>query len=256
MPTPLAAEPRQQLTDAIAGAFKKAKGGRAPGLDSSRAEHWRSIVADAEAGDALIEAALAWVEGSAPPLVDAWLRAGAVAALREASGGARPLAALAPFRRIVLTGVVARARAAAQAAAGSRQCSLGMPGGADVQFKAAQAAVHDRLGSVLMAVDVSNAFGAVSRRGVAASLRGALPEYSSSLARLCAGPALGLWRDGAGEARELRTGAGVPQGRPLSPAACAVTLRQLALRYFSAKPRGARRRLSWRRRGCRAEHRG
>ncbi|CAK0802009.1 unnamed protein product, partial [Prorocentrum cordatum] len=126
--------------------------------------------------------------------------------------------------------------AATQAAAGSYQYGLGVPGGADVQFKALQEAVHDRPGSVLVAVDVPNAFGTLARRGVIASLRGALPEYGSLLARLYARPAVGLWRDGAGNTHELRTGARVPQGCPLSPAAFAATLHQLALQHFSAKP--------------------
>ncbi|CAK0846385.1 unnamed protein product [Prorocentrum cordatum] len=234
--TPLAAETRQQLGDAIAAAFRKAKGGRAPGLDSSRNEHWRVLAADTEAVDALVEAALAWVEGSAPPVVDEWLRTGAITALHKASGGVRPLTVLAPFRRIVLTGFVAHTKAATRAAAGSYQYGLGVPGGADVQFKALQAAVHDRPGSVLVAVDVSNAFGTLARRGVIASLRGALPEYGSLLARLYARPAVGLWRDGTGDTRELRTGAGVPQGCPLSPAAFAAALHQLALQHFSARP--------------------
>ncbi|CAK0862968.1 unnamed protein product, partial [Prorocentrum cordatum] len=233
--TPLAAETRQQLGDAIAAAFRKAKGGRAPGLDSSRNEHWRVLAADTEAVDALVEAALAWVEGSSPPVVDEWLRTGAITALHKASGGVRPLTVLAPFRRIVLTGFVAHTKAATRAAAGSYQYGLGVPGGADVQFMALQAAVHDRPGSVLVAVDVSNAFGTLARQGVIASLRGALPEYGSLLARLYARPAVGLWRDGTGDTRELRTGAGVPQGCPLSPAAFAAALHQLALQHFSAR---------------------
>ena len=112
-----------------------------------------------------------------------------------------------------------------------------MPGGADVQFRALQSAVHDRPKSILVAVDVTNAFGTVSRQAVLAALGAVLPEYGSLLACLYAKPAVGLWRDGEGDLHELRTGAGVPQGCPLSPAAYAAALHQTTLQHFTGSQR-------------------
>ncbi|CAK0885523.1 unnamed protein product, partial [Prorocentrum cordatum] len=229
-------DPREGLSDAIVKAFRKARSGRAPGPDGSRNEYWRVVAADADAAAALSDAALAWVEGTSPPIVDVWLNTGTITALRKPAGGVRPLAVLAPFRRTVLTGFVAYTADATRSAAGPLQYGLGVAGGADVQFRALQSAVHDRPGSLLIAVDVANAFGTVSRQAVLDSLSAVLPEYGSLLARLYAKPAVGLWRDGEGDLHEVSTGSGVPQGCPLSPAAYAAALHRTTLQHFASSP--------------------
>eukprot|EP00969_Alexandrium_andersonii_P239247 10561553-Alexandrium_andersonii.AAC.1 len=95
-----------------------------------------------------------------------WLQTASVAALAKPSGGIRPLSVLPPFRRLALAGLVAQHRDALRAAAGGEQYGLGTKGGADVQFKTLQAAVHARPDAVLIAVDVRNAFGCIRRDAV------------------------------------------------------------------------------------------
>ena len=89
--------------------------------------------------------------------------------------------------------------------------------------------------SVVVAIDMNNAFDTLRRDLACAALRDTLPELAGLLGRLYCQDLQATWADEQGATHSFAIGTGLPQGCPLSPAAFALALERHVLQQLRAE---------------------
>ena len=195
--------------------FKRASG---PGPSGLRPDHLREALGTAHADEVASHlAALCYIlaRGEAPTTLAPHLAGGTLHALPKPQGGVRPIAVGEVLRRLVGKLLCQHAREAARAQLAPLQVGVGVPSGAEAAVHVTRHWLHTNSGSentVLLKLDLRNAFNSVSRQAVLREVRSRFPE-------------LACWADWTyGQSSRLRFGphvvhstCGVQQGDPLGP---------------------------------------
>lgn len=163
------------------------------------------------------------MRGDAPAAVAESLAGARLIALPKPKGGLRPVAIGESFRRLAAKCACARAKAKVVAILAPHQLGVGVTGGGEAMVHILRQWV-DRMGdsvdSVLLSLDMENAFNLVERDVFLEECRKELPEVSA-FAEWCYGAPTRLLF--AGNEVESRTG--VQQGDPLGPLLFCLALR-------------------------------
>ena len=153
-----------------------------PGLDGSRFEHWMPMGAEGE--DLVAQAVILWCRGAAPHEVYEACRLGRLLTPEKAAGGVRPLVITAAFRRIALKSLAKMAAQKARDAAGKAQYAVGVKGGMEKLFFGIRAEYEAKSGRCVVALDLKNAFGTMSRGTMYEDMVRTFPSLAPLLAKL------------------------------------------------------------------------
>ena len=220
-------EMRQALESRLGKAISSAPRGSAAGCSGDRFEFWKSArFASSEAEwaasvDVLCDLAL----GLAPPDVQqSWSRARGFALLkRTGSPDIRPIAAHEPARRLVTRALIAEEGDAISAQLAPAQTAIRVSGGAEALGLSARLFAERNPSWTLLKLDMSNAFGNVSRADALNELDAmAAPLLARFLRQLLSSPTFFSYsyqHEGTGEPLEevIRADDGADQGDPAGP---------------------------------------
>ena len=159
---------------------------------------------------------VAWARGQAPDVAYAACRVGRLITPWKPKGGIRPLVITAALRRIVLKSLARVMTPTLQSHMLPMQHAIGVPGGAEKLFHAVTTmqAVIPR--SVIVALDLRNAFGSMSRGVMRQAMQEVAPELDALVTRLYAGPTPLVWECDGGGAMTFQAKTGVDAGCPFS----------------------------------------
>ena len=200
-----------------------------PGPDGSRFEHWRAADDSGEYADLMAAVAVRWARGEAPEVAYELCRLGRLLTPAKATGGLRPLAITAVFRRIVLRAICTVATPRAAGVLGESQYAIGKPSGVERLFHAIRVDHGSAAGRVVVSLDLRNAFGTLSRGVMAAAVAETFPELAMLTEKLYRGDTDLLWEGAEGTYHSVAARAGVGAGCPWSVFAFCLSVRRVLL---------------------------
>ena len=127
--------------------------------------------------------------------------------------GVRPIAIGTILRKVISSAIAINVKSRLPSFFGPCQCGVGMPGGAENVVHGVRMLLEDNPGSVVVSLDLSNAFNTVSRSAFVGLVEEHFPELASWIWR-CYGAKQFLLLKGQ---EPLLSAAGVQQGDPLGP---------------------------------------
>ena len=157
-----------------------------------------------------------WARGLAPAEIYEACRLGRLLTPEKAAGGVRPLVITAAFRRTALRSLAKRAVERAKQAVGKEQYAVGVKGGMERLFFGIKAHLEVKQGRVVVALDVKNAFGSMSRGTMYQDMTALFPELAPLLSKLYHGDTPLIWEDCFAELHEFAAHTGIDAGCPFS----------------------------------------
>ena len=188
-----------------------------PGMDGSRFEHWSWPHADPQYIGALRLTVEQYLSGTAPADAYHATRQTRMVVLQKPGGGVRCLALGSAFRRLALKAANAVVVKAASAALGSEQYAIGQPSAVERMTHCVRQEAQRGDDVVVIALDLENAFGTVSRHTMLKETLSALPALEPLLSTLYSAPGTLHWQPAQGASAPVRAASGIDQGCPLSP---------------------------------------
>ena len=216
-----------------------------PAWDGSRFEHWTAQSSDSEFACAVATVAVRFASGQAPDFVYQSARCGRLLALSKPDGGVRPLVITAALRRIALKAVIKVITPRAVAALGPEQFAIGRSNAAVDMLHCLQAE-NAAYGRAVVSLDLSNAFGSISRGMMGQDMMKEFPELATLISILLSTNTPLLWEDADGIKHEIVEQTGLDQGCPFSLLCFLFGLKRVLARMtellgeFSGREHGSR----------------
>ena len=158
--------------------------GSSGGPDGLRPQHIAELIGDQDAGPGLLRAITAFINlllsGTCPQELRSILFGGTLFALRKSCGGLRPIAIGYVWRRLASKCANAFAIPRVTPYLAPKQLGVGVPGGCEAATHAARRFLNDmESGSIIVKLDISNAFNSLHRDSMLASVDEIIPELAA-----------------------------------------------------------------------------
>ena len=223
-PPPVDASARARLVAAVRHGIAHSPLRSGPGPSGARFEHWRTLVCDSVALEAVAQVVVLFLFGEVPvDALDAALGARLVP-LRKPNGKLRPLACGSVIRRLGARAVCAVYRDDLRAACGPHQYAVGRRAGCELVHKSITALVESVPGAVVLAFDATNAYNSMPRQRVLDAVCARAPALFPVAHAWLGRPTQHLYWGEAPLALPVCAACGVDQGCPLSPSFFALGL--------------------------------
>ena len=211
-------------------ALRKGGRGAAPGPSGWRYEHLRVVLQLPEAEVQFHGLCQLLVDGAVPRVATDMLGAASITPLAKASGGVRPLAVGEALRRVCARAVCMQCRDLFEEDLSPHQFAVGLAGGCEAILKCIDVRTQEDPDSVVIALDVRNAYNSILRGACLRSLRRLRPELAAFADLFYRRHSSYTFRGADGAVRVLTATEGVEQGDALAPALFAYGLRPALVR--------------------------
>jgi Reverse transcriptase (RNA-dependent DNA polymerase) len=183
IPTPPLIQPIHITETAIRNLIRTFPAGSAGGPDGLRPQHILEMIKSPDAGPALISAITALVNlllaGTCHEDLRPLLFGGTLFALRKKSGGLRPIVIGYFWRRLASKGANDYAVPRLKSYLSPRQVGVGTPGGTEAAVHATRRFLQSMdTDSILVKLDISNAFNSLSRTRMMTAVNDLIPEIA------------------------------------------------------------------------------
>lgn len=194
-------------------------GGRrtAPGPTGWRYEHLRVLLQLPGGVRPLLGVAQLLVDGNVPQPIVAHLGGAALTPLAKPGNGVRPLAVGETVRRLTARAVCSQCRDEFAEDLAPHQFAVGMPGGCEVVYKCVLAAAEMHPESLVVAVDLRNAYNRILRGSCVEGLESCRPALGPFVRLFYQRASCYQYRDGGGQVHDVTADEGVEQGDALAP---------------------------------------
>ena len=185
-----------------------------PAMDGSRFEHW---MGDSKELRALVaKIGVAWARGQAPDVAYDACRLARLLTPAKPKGGVRPLAITAALRRVVLKSLARVLAPVLKPVLCPWQHAIGVAGGTEKLYHAITTLLEAKEDHVIVALDLKNAFGTMSRKVMRDAMRELVPELDPLVTRLYSGSTPLVWECSGQDPITFEAETGIDAGCPFS----------------------------------------
>ena len=183
-------------------------------MDGSRFEHWMGGGKEMRALVAKI--GVVWARGLAPDVAYAACCLARLLTPAKPKGGVGPLAITAALRRIVLNSLATNLTPELKKVLCPWQHAIGGSGGTEKLYHTVTTLLEAREDHIVVALDLKNAFGTMSRQVMRDATRELVPELDALVTRLYAGSTPLVWECAGQSPVTFEAETGIDAGCPFS----------------------------------------